>query len=426
MNNVSPKQAVVSALSHDPDFSGLAVLPSLNTQAGRALSEWMDQSGLALPFLKQLRDCDVSLQIRQEWRHSLSQRQARNVARTEELLDEAQRINCAFRSFHVNAATLKGFTLVPDFCDDPVVRHQVDFDFLVAPGSVQQAAEALRACGYFTAQLNESGETCFLTPSQHIPSASDDLYALQPQRQVDVHTSIWESCSWFPLEVPRDCLERAQAQTIHGVKQLSLALEDKLLLQVLHLFRHAFRSWIRVSWLLELAKCMDKHLQNEALWDGMISRAGHGRLTKSIFAFVLGLVARLFQTPIPAKLNTWTTGATTPAMCAWLDHFGCDWALSDWPGSLNNLFLAAEFIPDPSLRLRYWRSRLIPRRAQASLGSIAPATPQMFFQLQAARVRYLAHRAAVHFKDIAALPRQQLRWKRALESSRRRGLGANC
>ena len=425
MTDASPKRAIRSVLSHHPDFCGLAGLPSLNTQAGRDLSHWMDQSGLALPFLKQLKDHDVTLQIRQEWRDSLSQRQARNAARTQDLLREAQRINDVFRSFDVTAATLKGFTLVPDFCDDPFLRHQVDFDFLIAPGSVQQAAEALRTCGYFTTQLHESGETCFLTRSHHIPSANDDLYALQRQRQVDVHTSIWESCSWFPLEVPQDCLEHAQQQKSHGVDQLSLSLEDKFLLQVLHLFRHAFRSWIRVSWLLEFAKCMEKHQQNEALWNRVIARAGGARLTRSIFAFVLGLVARLFYSPIPEPLAVWTASAMTPAMRAWLDHFGCDWALSDWPGSLNNLFLTAEFIPDPRLRMRYWRSRLIPRRAQASLGSIVPATPQKFFQLQAARVRYLARRAAVHFKDIAALPRQQLLWKRALESSRRLGINAD-
>ncbi|MGB2663071.1 MAG: nucleotidyltransferase family protein [Candidatus Acidiferrum sp.] len=425
MTSASLKRAILSVLGHNPDFAGLAGLPSLNTQAGRELSQWMDQGGLALPFLKQLNDYDATLQIRKEWHHSLSQRQARNSARTRDLLEEAQRINGAFRSFHVTAATLKGFTLVPDFCDDPFLRHQVDFDFLIAPGSVQQAAEALRTCGYFTAQLNESGETCFLTRSEHIPTANDDLYALQRQRQVDVHTSIWEPCSWFLPEVPQNCLEHAQPQKIHGVEQLGLSLEDKFLLQVLHLFRHAFRSWIRISWLLELEKCMDKHQQNEALWNRVIARTGGTRLTRSIFAFVLGLVARLFRTSIPAPLTAWTTGATTPAMRAWLDHFGCDWALSDWPGSLNNLFLTAEFIPDSSLRMRYWRSRLIPRAAQASLGSFVPATPQKFFQLQAARVRYLVHRAAVHFKDIAALPRQQLRWKRALESSRRLGIDAD-
>lgn len=425
MTNNSPKRAILSALRLDPDFSALAGIPPLHTQAGRDLSRWMDQSGLALPFWKQLEGHDVASQISLEWSRSLCRRKARNAARTQDLLQEAQRLHAAFRGSHVTAATLKGFTLVPDFCDDAFLRHQVDFDFLIAPGSIQQAAEALRPCGYFTAQLNESGETCFLTRSHHIPAAGDDLYALQPQRQVDVHTSIWEPSAWFPLEVPQNCLQHAQPRKIHGVDQLSLSLEDRFLLQVLHLFRHAFRSWIRVSWLLELAKCVDKHRQNETLWNRVIARAGRAPLTGSIFAFVLGLVALVFRAPIPAPLAGWIIPATTPAIRAWLDHFGCDWALSDWPGSLNNLFLTAEFIPDPGLRLRYWRSRLIPRAAQASLGSIKSATAQKFFQLQAARVRYLARRAAVHFRDLAALPRQQLRWKRALESSRRLGIDAD-
>ena len=49
-----------------------------------------------------------------------------------------------------------------------------------------------------------------------------------------VHISIWEPCSWFPLEVPQNCLEHAQPQKTHGVEQLGLTLEDKFLLQVLH------------------------------------------------------------------------------------------------------------------------------------------------------------------------------------------------
>ncbi|MGB2633765.1 MAG: hypothetical protein WAM58_07500 [Candidatus Acidiferrum sp.] len=83
-------------------------------------------------------------------------------------------------------------------------------------------------------------------------------------------------------------------------------------------------------------------------------------MANSIFAFVLGLVARLFHTPIPTPLAVLTTDTTTLEMRAWLDHFGCDWALSDWPGSLNNLFLTAEFIPGLSLRVRYGAAGLFP------------------------------------------------------------------
>jgi hypothetical protein len=116
----------------------------------------------------------------------------------------------------------------------------------------------------------------------------------------------------------------------------------------------------------------------------------------------------------------------TKAMRAWLDHFAVDWALSNWPGSLNNLFLSSEFIPDPSMRRQYWRSRLLPKKANASIGVFAPSSPFKSLHLQVARLNYLAHRAAAHLTDIAALPRQQLRWKRALQLSQRAGFDGNC
>jgi hypothetical protein len=170
---------------------------------------------------------------------------------------------------------------------------------------------------------------------------------------------------------------------------------------------------------------MEKHAKNRRLWDRVIYRSSTGRLTKTIYAFVLGLVQRLFCTPIPEPLNSWQGAAISPTLQAWLSHFALDWALSDWPGSLNNLFLAAEFIPNRSDRLKYWQSRLFPGKTQTSLGAIATASAKNFLQLQAARLNYVARRAAVHLTGIADLPRQQLRWRRALAATRGSGLRAN-
>jgi hypothetical protein len=282
---------------------------------------------------------------------------------------------------------------------------------------VRTAAEVLKSCGYFTSQLNETGETCFTTPLQHIPTRHDDLYARRRHHQVDLHTSIWEDCSWLPVESPHDCLTRAQPQSVHGAEFLSLSLEDKFLLHVLHAFRHSFRSWVRISWLLETSKCIGNHWEDNALWHRVIARAGDARLVKSIFAFTLGLANRLFQSPIPSPIQSWTAEAMTPPLRAWLDHFALDWAISDWPGSLNNLFLTQEFIPDQKLRMDYWRSRLLPRKSQTSLGEVVGTNPINFLRLQMSRVGYLAYRGAVHLKDIALLPRQWIRWKRALRVS---------
>jgi hypothetical protein len=413
-----PKQIVLAALSHDPDFVDLPTLPTVDSKAGSELLRWLDQSGVALVLLRRLQKHNAVPLVSGGWRQALEARQARNIRRTEDMLQEARRIQNAFLSFGIRAVCLKGFSLSPDFCEDPFVRHQVDFDFLVSQGSVHTAAEALCSCGYRTAKVNESSETCFVTPLRYIPSAQDDLYAVQRHRQVDLHVSIWEPYEWLSVEVPQDCLDFAQPQQTNGLEFLSLSLEDKVLFHTLHLFRHALRSWIRVSWLLEIANCIKYHDKNLTLWNRVIERAGTGRPSKTIFAFVLGMVNRLFCTPIPEPLNLWQSTAMSSPLKAWLNDFALDWVLSDWPGSLNNLFLASEFIPHRRDRMKYWQSRLLPNKTRTPLGSIASATTKSFMKVQAAHLRYVARRAAVHLTDIAVLPRQQIRWRRALASTR--------
>jgi hypothetical protein len=171
---------------------------------------------------------------------------------------------------------------------------------------------------------------------------------------------------------------------------------------------------------------MAKHGENVDLWNRVMDRAGNTMLTKRIFALMTGMANRLFNTPIPSVLHSWLSVSLTKSMRTWLDHFAVDWAISVWPGSLKNIFLAVDFIPDPSLRRQYWRSRLLPKKTNTSLGSITATSPGKFLQAQTARFGYIAQRATAHLKDLVSFPRQQFRWKRALLSARRVGLDSNC
>lgn len=416
MTNAVHKKSILAALRHSPDFSGVSAIPPLETRQGRSLQGWLDRSGLALVFLKRLQDFDATPRLTAAWRRSLGQRLEDNIERTRDIFEEFQRINTSFDQSGVASAAMKGFTLIPDFCEDAALRHQADLDFLVAPGSVKAAAHALQALGYFAAVLNESGETCFTTPLRHVPSPDDSLYGLQRHRQVDLHVSLWEESPWISLRPPTDGLERAKPCQLQGIACRRLTLEDRFLFQVLHVFRHALRSWVRVSWLFEIARCLEIHQADAELWKRVVGRAGDESLMKSAFAYVLGLCQRMFQTPIPAPLGLWTAPTVTAPLRTWLDQFAVDWALADWPGSLDNLLLTAELIPNGAQRIEYWRSRLFPSSRQMSLGKPRHGDNQMFFALQFARMRYVARRSAVHLKDILGLPAQQIRWVRALKA----------
>jgi hypothetical protein len=167
---------------------------------------------------------------------------------------------------------------------------------------------------------------------------------------------------------------------------------------------------------------MHIHRHDDPLWCRVIQRASEDRLTKCIFAFVLGLADRLFDCRVPSTLLSWSLRASSPSMRTWLDHFSLDWAISDWPGSLNNLFCAPEFIPDRRRRLLYLRSRLLPRKGQTSIGAVAASHGDSSWNVNSARLRYVAGRSAAHLKSLLCLPWQHLRWWRALMLARTQGM----
>lgn len=420
MPDASAKQTVIRALKSKPNLAGTASLPPLGSRQGGQLLQWLDQSGLALTFLKSADTHPAGACLPDEWREALEKRKTRNAARLQDMLEEFQRLNDAFRSQGVMVVTLKGFSLIPDFCADPILRHQTDFDFLVRPADVNAAAEVLRLCGYSTPHLSYSEESCFTTPLRHIPSRADDLYAIQHHRQVDLHVSLVESSPWFQVEFPALTSESATPMSILGIGFNGLSLECRFLVQVLHAFRHSFRSWVRLSWLKEIARCMDFHHDDAGLWSRVIDQAGDELLTKRVFAFVLSLTHGLFESPIPPGIANWTAGGMTPSLVAWLDHFSENWAIADWPGSLSNLFLASDFIADAGLRREYLKSRLIPKRERLTIEARTSDQPARPFAWQIQRWRYVAHRTGVHLGDLIRWPLEQWRWQRALGSAQAR------
>ena len=418
MPDAKPKQRIIRALRCNSDIAGAVSLPPVGSRQGAQLLQWLDQSGLALQFLNFFDTRTADMGLNDAWRNVLEERRTRNTIRLQDMLEEFRRLNEAFRAAGVTATTLKGFSLVPDFCADPSLRHQTDFDFLVKPGEVDAAAEVLRSHGYSTSNLSYSGESFFSTPLHRVPSRTDDLYAIQHHRQVDLHVSLTESSPWLHLDFPRAGEVAAVPMNLSVINFFALPLETRFLAQILHAFRHSFRSWLRLSWLLEIGRCMDLHRENDALWARLLEETGNTLLMKRIFAFTLALTRRLFDPEIPNLLATWAAEGMTPTMRVWLEHFSEGWALAEWPGSLSNLFLASEFIADSRLRNEYLMSRLIPKRERLTIESRNATDSKRPFLWRIQRWKYVAHRAGVHMGDLARLPLEQLRWQRALGSAR--------
>jgi len=422
MPDLQCKEIVLAALRREPCLARIETLPDAESRKGRRLLRWLDESGLALCFWRQLENFGAARRIAIDWQDALGARATQNLRRTEEMKKEFRRLRRGFGECGVRAVAMKGFTLVPDFCEEAHLRHQVDFDFLVEPEAVAKAAVVLCACGYSARQVKSNGETCFTTPLRHIPSHRDNLYEVQRQRQVDLHVGIWEESEWTSITAPSDGVKHAEVHVFEGEKGLELSLEDKFLLHVLHAYRHSLRSWVRLSWILEICRFLDFHRDEEALWNRITGRAGDSRAMKRAFAFVLGLAGRVFHAPLPRPMRAWMSEAMSVRLEVWLGNFGLGWALSDWPGSLNNVLVASELIDDSGLQRAYWWNRIWPGNAQTSIGNVECNDLRTRMKLQFARMGYLTERALLHVRDLSKLSVERKRWKQALEASEQQGL----
>src|SRR5580704_15434642 len=104
---------MLAALRPVPDFSRLTLLHHSNASQIRKLLRWLDQSGLALYLLTQLKDHEVLGQVPRDFSEALESRLAANRVRTAAMLSEFARLVDTFRRNGVQFCALKGFTLTP-------------------------------------------------------------------------------------------------------------------------------------------------------------------------------------------------------------------------------------------------------------------------------------------------------------------------
>jgi Uncharacterised nucleotidyltransferase len=414
MTSPDVKFAVFRALQAKPDFSPLAALDRLSARARGDLLAWLDRSGLSLYLLDQIERHARSTLLPADLSAALGEKTLGNLRRSKDMWAEYLRVNASFEANGVRVATLKGFSLVPDYCASSELRHQTDFDFLVDPDSVVPAANALRSCGYLAKRLSTSGESYFTTPSDRAPRAGDDIFDLQRHRQIDLHVAIWDPVEYFDLEVPSDCLAKAQPRTIRDRKILCLTAEDQFLLQACHVFKHMLRSWIRASWLFEMSRFLATR-QDPEFWRRVEERAGDSATVRRALALVLLTVEEVFGGAAPERIHRWLAPAVTARLRTWVRHCAREWAAADWPGSLSNLPVAREFARDPAAYRRYLVSRIRPARARLSIGEAPGHGLRLGTRL--ANAGYLALRARKHLSELARLPLTLLRWNRAVRAS---------
>jgi Uncharacterised nucleotidyltransferase len=410
------KLAILSVLKPKPDLAPIEVLRNCDRTRTKRLLLWLDQSGLAFHFLDRLQREKALDLVSADLRQALEQRAHQNRVRMHAMLSEFSNLNKSFTNHGVRYSAMKGFTLVPEYCPDPFLRHQTDFDFLIAPESAKDASRALVSCGYELQESGDSGEMTFGTPLLYVPSRHDNIYDVPRHRQVDLHTALWHEAHCVSIGAPIDCLNRLRRKSLLGVSFPALAEDDMFLLHVFHIFQHLLASWIRLSWLFELDHFLGIHEQDAALWHSVLDRASGDVKLRRALGLVLRLTNQIFPRHLPPILEERFLVPLPRSPETWVRQFGVIWAISDLPGNKLTLFVHRDFVNDQDLWRKYLRSRIFPMHLQSSLSLGAHLSLKVRARARVGRYVYALGRVISHVREMARLALGTIRWRRALRS----------
>jgi hypothetical protein len=377
---------------------------------------WLHLTGLALLFWNQLQDQGYGDAVPPEVGSRLAANLAENRLRTAEMAREFDSLNQQLQQAGIPYAVLKGFTLVPDYCPDACLRSFTDYDYLVAPDSLERAGEALQAAGYVPQARSESHSVTYFHPSRPPSRVSrlDDIYLPGLAREVELHFKVWDEDQGIRLDLPDDLLARSCYRRWDQVGFPALSDEDALIFHALHAFRHILPHWCRLSALYETAYFIERQSSNEVFWERFRQRIQACPPLPQIAGVLFSLAARIFGATLPAAVRACTTETLSPAMALWVEHYGLDLALGNFSANKFSLFLHREFIQEPAAWQEIRRRQLFLLKRPARVARTSG--PRARFSLKATwtQLVYLAQLLRFHVPATLQYAVELPRWRRML------------
>jgi hypothetical protein len=343
---------------------------------------------MAIYLAQRLVEYGMSDRIDATLRQALNERTKANPRRTSVLLREFERVNTAMQHVGVKYVVVKGFTLSPEFCPEPCLRHQSDIDLLMPASEVDSAVDCLGTLGYTLEPDEGSGEICLAIRSEHIPSPQDFIYDPPHHKHVEIHTSFYQPHCGVTLDVGRDWTQQIEFREIDGVCFPALDLPYRFLTQLLHVFRHT-SSWARVAWLYELARFVERFHDNRELWlrtDALL----HDDKVRRACGVTCALVANAFGTTFPAIIQQQWIQSVPARQLSWIRIYADLWMLSDFSrASKKGLLLQRDFADS---MLAWWSYRAARyQKATRTLRASERMGPRFLMERARSHMDYLWH-----------------------------------
>lgn len=342
--NRSPIEIIVEFLSFSVDHrdKNLGAIERFSRRQWKHLLQWLDDAGLALYFLQQLKDINATDVIPQAALSRLQQNFEANRLRVDQMSRRFDAVNRKFNNAGIRYALVKGFSLIPEFCPSAALRHQGDFDYLIDQQSLAKGCRLLVDAGYVSKTSPSRVEQIFVIPGK-IPSRSPEQYSQHAPHAVELHTHMWDADLSLP-QIPSLCfLDRAIHKHWNGLTFPALCVEDAFLLQILHACQHLSTFWIRMSSLYEIGYFLDLRAHDAALWEQIEQRVGDSLILREFVVIVTELVSKLFASPVPPLIQIWAA-RIRPSSRIWIDYYARRCAFSEIPVYHFSLLPTAKFI----------------------------------------------------------------------------------
>jgi Uncharacterised nucleotidyltransferase len=404
-------EAVIATFRED-DVYGHKQLAGFGIRVWRRSLRWLDATGLALYFLDRLKSFGLEDAVPLEVITGLETRLADNKQRAADLFDEFRRINRAFQDAGLRYVNLKGFTLVPDYCPDPSLRCQFDLDFLASSADAPRCRDILERFGYVITGHSENVLE-FKAGSAQVPSIHD-LYKTKPQRSVEVH---FVSSGHTAIGFEGGLLARSQSHTWSGAKFPALSDTDLFIAQAHHLFRHVKSEWTRISWLLEFKTCVAARRKDTQFWNDVRLRATTVAAGTLAVGVTTWLATEAFGEFGPRELTNWSMGAIPHPVRLWLECYGTEVLLADFPGTKLYLLLNGELSREGSRGNDATLRKVFPLHGPPRVTSLAERGIGRKVRAAFVQTSYVLFRLRFHIAESSRYLLEARRWKRIVIAS---------
>jgi hypothetical protein len=378
----------------------------------------LDRSGLTLPFYARILEAGDCGRFPLHAIAAFEQRRRDNQKRMHRMLKTFGEAGRVLQQAGVRFVCVKGFSLFPEFLEEPWQRHQIDFDLLIQPGDGLRAQAALEGLGYKLTGVAGDDERRMRIPVKQALTHKAYLYSPQEGGAIELHSRFWEAgAEEFPLTCPDNAIEQAEMYTLDSVSFLRLSQPHAFLYQVLHVFRHFLGSWARPLWLYEIANYIRRHADNAEHWRQVAALVSVDTRLGEAASLVLLTAKELFACPIPTALENVCTLPDDHPIRLWVHLYARRWILADMPGNKLNLLLQRRYFSDGRIWRRYLAGRLAPRAGHPMLCEGIDARVAKSLKYRSANLRYKLSRALHHLRTGAGFAAANVVWGMHLRSS---------